>query len=113
MLERKPPDPPRSQAADDSYDIRAGSVYWLSRIVSANERGRFTNFRHTGGLRPGAGAATGSPLLPATWSFTLAPDGFAKPLQADGGGLWPLVVDSSCTVGTPSPPDSSSPLSGT
>src|SRR5918911_4225561 len=101
MFDRKPPLPPRSYSADCSYERRAGSVYSLSRTVSANERGRLMNLRHTGGLRPGAGGATGSPLLWATWSLTLAPDGLAKPEHADGGGDRPAVFDSSVTVGPP------------
>ena len=42
------------------------------------------------------------------------PHDFKGEAQAQiGGGLCPLVVDSSCTVGTPTPPASSSPRSGT
>ena len=84
----------------------------MSRIVSANDRGRFTNLRQCGGSVPGDGDATGAPFCAAIVSFTPAGDGRENPVHADGGGFWPEVV-SSVTVGTPTPPSSSSPLSGT
>src|SRR3954454_15338496 len=103
-FDRKPPLPPMASKS-------AGPACWEPVTPMATEEKTLTNLRQRGG--PAGEAGRSGPACPATASFTPPTDGFFWSGPREGWPLAPGPSDgSTVTVGRPTPPVSSRPLSG-
>src|SRR4051812_18460593 len=103
-FDRKPPLPP-------AWSRSAGPTCCEPVALIPTADSTLTNLRHLGGPGSLVDGRSGS----ACWAIaSLTPDAFGLSTVVHGDGMPPPapLVDSTVTVGTPTPPVSSRPLSG-